>query len=734
MNYPQPFSLFVSCPKGLQYALEKELLGFGVENSKPIPSGVYCDADAMVTYRLLLWSRIANRVTLILSQAKVASVDDIYREAENICWSEHFSEHSSFAVNFYGTNEFVTNSNFGAMKLKDAVVDHFRRLSGERPNIDKLAPSYQVVGRLSKGRLFVGIDLSGESLHRRGYRSETGVAPLKENLAAGILRLAGWPDKFDAKSALIDPMCGSGTLLIEAACMSLQRAPGLTRERWGFSDWHYHDAEMWENLVTEARDIFEKSKNQTVGRVIGFDEDARVVRKAIHNIERAGLSDFIHVEKRALEDFTVFEKLEPGLVLSNPPYGERIGNIQALVPLYRLFGEQFERQLTTWQAGIFTGNAELGKKVGWRSFKQYKLYNGAIESSLILFDLDPRNRFKSESLSAEALLQHPASWRVTNEARAQMFRNRLTKNIKKLAKWTKRQGVTCYRIYDADMPEFSLALDRYQAVDGDIWLHVQEYSAPKSIDEGAAIERLSEALSVLPELFGIDSERIVLKRRSVQKGNSQYEKVASDNHFIEVSEYGAKLRVNLKDYLDTGLFLDHRKARQWVRSNVRDMRFLNLFCYTGSVTLNAAIGGAKSSLSIDMSKTYLAWARENLQLNNQESGRHHFLHADCLEWLKSEQGRRQFDVIFMDPPSFSNSKRMDGVLDVQRDHEDMIRQAMSKLATGGTLLFSNNFRKFKLSAVLSKEFDVQDWSSESIDKDFERNSHIHRCWIIKAKH
>ena len=733
MKHSEIVSLFVSCPKGLQYILEKELSELGVTSTKAIPSGVYCSADVMTMYRTLLWSRIANRVFLILDEAKVDSVEDIYQLASRTCWSDHFDENASFSVSFKGTNAFITNSNFGAMKIKDAVVDHFRDKFGVRPSVNKTEPSYRLVGRLTKGRLLLGIDLSGESLHKRGYRLDTGKAPMKENLAAGLLLLSGWPEKFSANAGFIDPMCGSGTLLIEAAHIVLKYAPGSVRERWGFSEWKQHEGELWSQLLIEAKKSHEDATASFSGRLVGFDADSMVVRKAQHNIESAGLASFVHVEKRALEDFSLFEKLAPGLLLTNPPYGERLGEVEALEPLYRLLGAQFENFLLDWKAGVFTGNMALGKKIGWRSYKQYKLYNGAIESDLILFDLVKENRFKDEWLSPEKKLLNPKLWKVSNESRAQMFNNRILKNVKNMSKWAKKNKVSCYRLYDADMPEFSLALDLYEEVSGERWFHVQEYVAPKTIEENVSIERLSEALAVLPSALGIDPDKIVLKRRAIQKGSSQYNKLSNDKHSFIVNEYDARLQINLRDYLDTGLFLDHRAVRRWIKANSGGKRFLNLFSYTGSVTLNAVLGGAVSSLSVDMSNTYLDWAKENLVLNAVNSPEHKFLQADCLAWLKSPESDGLFDLVFMDPPSFSNSKRMDGVLDVQRDHEQLIDAAMKKLAPEGVLVFSNNYRKFKMSVSVMERFEVVDWTRESIDKDFERNSNIHKCWMIKAK-
>ncbi len=727
------FELFVTCPKGLQYALEKELIGLGATKTKAIPSGVHCSASQAVCYRSLLWSRIANRIILILSDTKVDSVDEVYEAALCLPWYEHFELSRSFSVNFSGTNAFINNSAFGALKIKDAIVDGFREQFGERPNVDRGDADIYISARLSKGRLTLGLDLSGYSLHKRHYREETGQAPLKENLAAGILMLSGWPEQFGVEGCLIDPMCGSGTFLIEAVQLATDYAPGTRREKWGFSHWLQHNDSLWQDVVEQAATAHEEGKSRFRGRVVGFDQDSRVVKKAWDNVRRAGFEEFIHVEKRALGEFTLFESMKTGLLVVNPPYGERLGEVEKLGDLYRDLGQTFLSFLLGWKAAVFTGNLELGRELGWRSHKQYQLYNGAIESQLILADLLESNRFKSAWVSPEKQLKNPALWKISHESRATMFKNRIVKNQKLVGKWAAKNNISCFRLYDADMPEFALAVDSYSSVDGQRWLHVQEYAAPSTVDPDAAIQRLSEGLAVLRDTLDVKPSNIALKSRSVKKGKSQYEKQSETSDFVLVNEGNAQLWVNFNDYLDTGVFLDHRAIRRWMNENCEGKRVLNLFCYTSVVSVQAALGGASSSLSLDMSKTYLAWAERNYEKNSIDSRRHILKRADCLEWLESDEGAGEYDVVFLDPPSFSNSKNMEGILDVQRDHEQMIRRAMKRLSADGVLIFSNNLRKFKLAENISEYYCVEDWKTKSLDKDFERNQSIHHCWKITRK-
>jgi 23S rRNA (guanine2445-N2)-methyltransferase / 23S rRNA (guanine2069-N7)-methyltransferase len=734
MSTPHQYKVFVSCPKGLQYALESEVKALGLESAKPVMAGVEGLAGLSVIYRILLWSRVANRVFLEFASGKVETADDVYDIALGIPWSKHFDVHSSFSVSFAGTNKVINNSTFGALKIKDAIVDQFRLASNERPNVSREDPDIRVAAKLSRGVLSLGLDISGESLHKRGYRIDKGAAPLKENLAAALLQLSKWAERSKTAPYFVDPMCGSGTFCIEAAMISLDLAPNLRRTRWGFDAWIDHDSHLWGALVAEAEERFQKGCEGFRGKIVGYDQDPRVVAIAWQNIERAGLKEFIHVEKRELSNFQIPEGMQEGLLITNPPYGERLGEVKQLEELYRDLGRMFEQHLPNWSCGIFTGNADLGRKIGWRSHKQYKLLNGAIESQLIQIQTSEDNRFKTEWMSPEELLARPERWVVAKPERAQMLRNRLLKNKKTIGKWASKQGISCFRIYDADMPEYAFAIDVYQSIEGKTYLHVQEYAAPKTIDQKSSLERLAEGLITLSETLEVSPESIFLKRRQVQKGSAQYEKDGSRKLKFDVVENGARFEINLGEYLDTGLFLDHRVIREWVQKNSQGKRVLNLFSYTGAVSVHAAIGGATHVNSVDMSQTYLKWAQRNFEINGLKSPNYQFTRANCMEWIV-EQGDRppSYDLIFIDPPSFSNSKRMEGVFDVQRDHVDLIKKSAALLADDGLIIFSNNLRKFKLDAQLLEAFEVNDKTGFSLDKDFERNTKIHQCWFLKKR-
>lgn len=310
-----------------------------------------------------------------------------------------------------------------------------------------------------------------------------------------------------------------------------------------------------------------------------------------------------------------------------------------------------------------------------------------------------------------------------------MFANRLKKNLKNLGRWLKREDIHCYRLYDADIPEYALAVDVYE---GDRrWVHVQEYEAPKTVDSAKAQARLQDALAVIPGVLAIPQNQVFFKVRRQQKGAAQYEKLASSGEFHEISEGGNRFLVNFTDYLDTGLFLDHRITRGLLTDMAAGKRFLNLFAYTGSGTVYAARGGAVATTTVDMSKTYLDWAQRNMALNGFVGKQHEFIHANCLEWLDRAPATQRFGLIFLDPPSFSTSKRMEGTFDVQRDHVTLLKKTARLLEPDGILIFSNNLRRFKMDRSALAALDIEDISRATLPKDFERNPKIHNCWKIR---
>ncbi|WP_461482003.1 bifunctional 23S rRNA (guanine(2069)-N(7))-methyltransferase RlmK/23S rRNA (guanine(2445)-N(2))-methyltransferase RlmL [Porticoccus sp.] len=714
---------FASCPKGLEALLASELANLGAEKTRETVAGVYAEGNLEFAYRACLWSRLANRILMPLEKFPVNSADDLYRGVAAIAWERHLTPHESIAVDFVGTNDAIRHSKFGAQHVKDAIVDRLQSHFSDRPNVDLRSPDLRINVRLAKDQAHVSLDLSGDSLHKRGYRAAMVPAPLKENLAAALLLRADWPEIAARGGALIDPLCGSGTLLIEGAMMVADIAPGLIREQFGFHGWAQHDAELWQRLRQEALDRCQAGLARELPEIRGYDKDTRAVTAAQENVACAGLEKWVRVMAKPIEAFKkpTHRQIAEGLIICNPPYGERWGDMEELRPLYQTLGEVTKRECPGWRLAVITGNAELASELRLRADRKYQFFNGTIPSQLLLFQLreaTESGQVQRKELSEESLSEG-----------ARMFANRLKKNARKLSGWLKQSGVRCYRLYDADMPEYAVAVDCY-----DDAIHVQEYAPPTNIDEEQANRHLSEVRQALLYLYPESRSKLFFKERRRQKGDSQYQRQAVRSRqqgVFEVQEGPCRLEVNLADYLDSGLFLDHRPVRRLLAERAGGKRFLNLFCYTAAATVQAAIGGAQSSLSIDMSNSYLEWAGRNFALNDLDPQRHQLLRADCLEWLAMEQG--EYDLIFLDPPTFSNSKKMEEVLDIQRDHGKLIDHAMAILARNGTLVFSNNFRKFSLDDALKSHYDVEDITDKTFDPDFQRNRKIHHCWLIRHR-
>ncbi len=723
-------SLFATAPKGVVSLLFEELPALGAVELKEQPAGVRFRGNLETAYRICLWSRCASRVLLRIAEFPAATPDELYTGIRGIDWGRHLSERGTLAVDLNLSRSRMTHSHFAALKVKDAIVDQFRERSGVRPSVEVRRPDVRVNVRLHRDRATVSLDLSGESLHRRGYRVEGGDAPLKENLAAAILLRAGWPEVARRGGPLLDPMCGSGTLPIEAALMAADIAPGSLREYFGFIGWKGHEPELWQRLLDEARERREVGLRQ-LPAIIGYDADRRAVRSAIANVEAAGLRGAVHIERCELATLRNPRVSERGLLVVNPPYGERLGEKASLGALYAQLGERLRGEFEGWRAAVFTGNPELAKRIGIRARRQYGFFNGSIPCRLFRFDVERRWFREWKERGGNGPTPECTGEEAVGPG-AQMFANRLRKNLRTLGRWARREGITCYRLYDADMPEYALAIDLYQGEE--LWVHVQEYEAPAEVDPGKAKRRLEEALVMVSRVLGVPGERIRYKVRRRQRGRSQYERLAERGDFLEVEEGGCRFLVNLTDYLDTGLFLDHRPTRALIGRLARGRHMLNLFAYTGSATVHAARGGAVTTTTVDLSRTYLEWARRNMALNGFTGDRHRFVQADCLEWLEEQAGREErYGLIFLDPPTFSSSKRMSGSFDVQRDHVTLIRRAARLLSPDGILLFSNNFRRFRMNREALDELQIEEITSTTLPKDFARNRKIHNCWKITRK-
>ncbi|MCW9000962.1 MAG: bifunctional 23S rRNA (guanine(2069)-N(7))-methyltransferase RlmK/23S rRNA (guanine(2445)-N(2))-methyltransferase RlmL, partial [Kangiellaceae bacterium] len=637
-----------TCAKGLEYLLVDELKAIGAESASEGLSLVTFDADWECAYKCLMWSRIASRILYPISSFEVSEEDDLYKQCSIIDWEQHISPGATFLVNAQSYKSKLSHTQYISQLVKDAVVDTFKDSGEERPNVSFERPDIVVHIRLRKNKATLSIDLAGEGLHKRGYRVQGGGAPIKENLAAALLFRAGWDQ---GSQHLVDPMCGSGTFLIEAAMIALNIAPGIAREYLGLFGWRQFDRNLWQKIETEAKQLREnslKSQRASELKIVGSDVNPRAIRNAQANIALADLEEVIDTQIAGIDQQSQFEYSTDGLIIVNPPYSERLGERKQVKSLYAQLGDWMKKRMLGWSAAVLSPDKEFGHSLGIRAKKIYRFSNGSIPCELLLLELAEKHFL--EQVRDD---QVDVDYRKKLSEQAIQLANRLEKNVAKLKRFLQKENVTAYRVYDADLPEYNAAIDIYE---GNI--HIQEYRAPKSIDAKTAEKRLRDIQTVAAGVMQIPKNKVFTKQRQQQKGSWQYAKSTDDrqqNNFFLITENGRKFWVNLVDYLDTGLFLDHRKTRQLFADKATGKNVLNLFCYTASASVYAATAGAKSTYSVDMSNTYLDWAKRNFKANRIKMTSHTFEREDCLQWLEQALERNlRFDLIFLDPPTFSN--------------------------------------------------------------------------------
>lgn len=702
---------FFACPQFIEPLLAEELLSLGAAQIKIGHSGVQAWGDLAFAYRALIWSRLASRATLQLAQGFGKNQAELVQLIKTIPWEEHLRLDGSFKVRFSGLNEDIRNTQFGAQWVKDQIVDLMRTDEGQRPSISA-NPDLVVSVNLHKGKSSIGIDLNQKGLHQRGYRDPDTYYALHENLAAAVLIRSGWHNllQSNAKSiCFLDPICGSGEFITEAALMALDIAPALLRGATVAQRWLKHDADLYSQLLLEARERQQSGLAQAERfRFIGADADREKLTTAQSDWAAIKLPAAQWFKQKPKQLQFVEFRAEAGLMLTQLPYDAEQNSIHWRTQ-YAEFGQACAQLPAAFQGALFAPVAAPLAYTDLFYSKTYRLLNGRDEHQLWTLD---------------KVLQKakPSNW-ISED-----FANRIEKNLRKLKGFIQRGHTNAYRIYDADIPEYAVAVDRYADC-----LQVQEYAPPATIDEKTAQQRLDQVLITLSEVLKIPAEKIILKQRKRQKGLEQYERQAQGGQSLIVYEHGVRFKVNLSDYLDTGLFLDHRPMRWWMQQQAQGKSVLNLFCYTGAVSVHAAMGGASRVDSVDLSATYLAWAEENFQLNQLKLNpyKYRMIRANAVEWLADCQ--QTYDLIFLDPPTFSNSKRMQEVFDVQRDHVALLHHAMRVLNKNGTLVFSNNFRKFKLDPVIPERYEVEDYRIPSIPEDFQRDPKIHGCWLLRHK-
>jgi len=712
----KPSLAYVStCGAGLEKLVSEEVTRHGGEIVESKPGAVSWQGNLESGYRLCLWSRFASRILLQIAEFEAPDTDGLYRETGKLDWDEHFNPRDTFAVFCTLVDSKISHSKFAALRIKDAIVDQFRSRTGRRPNVDVSQPGMRINLHVQGTLATLSLDLSGDSLHRRGYRTATVEAPMKETLAAAVVHLAGWTPQFSSDAVLLDPMCGSGTLLIEAAMIYGDSAPGLLRKNFGFMFWPKHDARLWEKLVSEAVEREEKGLEKNWPRIIGFDADPQAVAAARKNVRQAGLEDIIEVNQRQIADLE--RPAESGLAIINPPYGERLSERDEVKHLYRFLGRKFRRTLYGWQIGFFASNPDFASTLGIDWSSTVKLYNGPIKCRLHNgipdhIEEEPGIRFHLQSVAPE-----PAEM---------MFSECLRKSCGKLFPWAENERITCYRIYDADLPEYNFAVDLYEE-----WILVQEYPSREHKNQRQSADRLQSALKVIRDLLNVPPSRLFIKTGKKPEKKSPTRATSGPGRLHEVRENNCHFLVSFTDDADAGLMLDQRRIRAMIGELARGRKFLNLFGHSGPATITSLRGGAIATTTVDGSAAILQRVRANMSLNGFDGPQHTTIQQESLKWLR--EGRERYGLILVHPPAFSGDRHRKAPLNIQNDHEMLLRLAMQRLTREGLLIFTVNLRNFKLSSALPVDFDVREITAQTIPEDFNRTPPVHRCWEFRHR-
>lgn len=709
-------SFVATCSAGLEQLVAGEIAEQGGLNSVVNPGAVSWQGNLEAGYRMCLWSRFASRILLQIARFDAADPDTLYRQAGKTDWDVHLDCATPFAVFSTITESPISHSKYAALRVKDAIADQFRSRSGRRPSVDTTRPGMRINLHLQGRQATLAVDLSGDSLHRRGYRLASVEAPLKETLAAAIVYLSGLRHPFPPDRVVLDPMCGSGTMLIEAAMIVGDCAPGLQRKSFGFQFWNRHDERLWEKLVSEAVQREEEALLQAWPRIIGYDADPHAVKAARQNITAAGLEDKITVSQQQLAALT--RPADKGLLLVNPPYGERLSDREEIKYLYRFLDRKVGRELDGWQIGFFSSNPDLAGSFSLNWSNSYRLFNGPIKCRLHCGTI-----VKTAGQAPCPPRLHPPAPGGDGED----FAARLAENCRQLFPWAEREQISSFRLYDGDVPGYNLALDLY-----DRWILATEYPAAAGSDRRQAEHRFNVALRMVRELLAIPPSRIFLHKAGARKNKGGLgKKPPRNNRIFEVSEQHCRFLVSFSDDPDTGLPLAQRSLRFLVGGSAEGRTFLNLHGGTGTATVHAIINRALATTTVEPSAALLHRARANFFLNGFGGPQHSTVQEDCLQWLA--RCRSRFALILVNAPGSGDDRDGGTSARFRRDHEQLLRSAMKRLNRDGLLMFAVDDPLFNLASSLGTDFVLDEITGLVAAPDFNKSRRRNRCWEIRHR-
>ncbi|EFL44034.1 hypothetical protein HMPREF9248_0817 [Fannyhessea vaginae PB189-T1-4] len=851
----QCYEFFATCPRGFEQLLARELASLQLDRIRPLSGRVSFFGTVFDGYRACLCSRIASRIICVIARVDASCAEELYQHVCAIRWEDHITQYTRIAVSAHGTNTKLTNTQFVALKTKDAIVDTCLTHTGWRPEIDVHAPNLTIDVHLSQNRATVGIDFSGTALCIRGYerklaaprpqaagksgvrgglsgrgflaanpfdkhKSAASSPSLRSDYACALLSYARW---FAAcrhpHPTLVVLSTSHKELIVEAVAQALGVAPGKQRMHWGFEGWKQHNAQSWKRALAQS-ETHERAQQEQVEcvhvQVLTIDAAHTMRTDALIAALRSyGVNpDYVDIRSAPLDagaqpakanvqktaaagagtgtrtDGAAADEQEPCYIadVTAAHVHNDAACCQALVQLRSFIAyvdvqtqtqpqEELQEQLKTQAAAVVYAPADLLALLRETHYpmQQAPLLTQKGRDSMTCAQLKGNAHTQAQVvLAGDFTNGEKRSYSVLDEG-AQQFADRLKKMYKQRRAAAQAQDVSCYRIYDCDLPDFALSIDMY-AEDADYvrefgrayhepaqFLMIDEYAAPREIDAHKAKRRLYDAIQLASLICNVPYARIYVHKRTRAKGGSQYSEQAQSTKFVPkpridsrddcderrvltripagshlIDESGLCFEVNFTERHDCGIFLDLRDIRSEIREMAKQThgskRFLNLFAYTGTSTCYAADGGAKFTTTVDMSAPSLAWAQRNMARNGFTGSEHEFVQADVLEWVQDmRHSANRWDLILCDVPTFSNSSRMKrSSWDVQRDHAELIITLSRLLTKNGKAIFSCNLRTFTLDAdTLAKaRVHVEPLGSASVPFDFARSKHVHRAFII----
>ena len=729
---------YATCPAGFEPLLGHELRDLGIQGVRPLRGRVAFEDGLEAAYRACLWSRLASRVVLVLARGAAGSADELYETALAVDWTEHVAPGTTLAVFASGTNANLKNTQFTSLRVKDAISDSLLERAGFRVTTDPKQPDVSVQAQISHNRVTLGIDLAGDALTMRGHERSRHSTGLRADYAAALLTLAGWPGEGDdATPVLVEASTEPASIIVEAAAMVANRAPGLIRARWGFSGWKGHDAAAWERILEQARHA---AGDATEARFLCSGATASRIAGVRSQLRAAGIDGDVQDLADAADVASAFVTCDLSAVTSEDlvAYAAVLARLRGLLQAVEPKG-----LACACRDGLATRCLALEERAGVES----RL--GRDPLRLVSFDTacaaSPHEVTLPDQTSVPVLV-----------GTSDQFVRRLAKNARLRRKWARREDVSCYRVYDADLPDYALTIDLFQETDpktaeltGKRWLWVSEYAAPREVDPDLARARLMDALTLAARILDVSDTCVYLRVRRRDKGGSQYAQEGSRQvrsrrpgelplgaHLID--EGGLAFEVNFTSRLDCGIFLDHRDTRAMIREMAKETkgskRFLNLFAYTGTATCYAADGGARHTTTVDMSLPTLTWARRNMERNGFKGKEHEYVQADVVSWIQEmRHTANRWDLIFCDVPTFSNSSRMGRrSFDVQRDHVELLIGVSRLLTRDGRCVFSCNLRSFApdTAALERAGVTIEDITASTIPEDFSRHARVHHAYVV----